>query len=70
MTMEPNASVTSHGAVMATSPAREAFRHIETSGFPYLTQVKIMQVTVATAGAIVVVTKMEPNCSREVAAEL
>ena len=30
----PSASVTSHGAVIATRPASEAFKHIETSGLP------------------------------------
>ena len=53
----PRQSVTSQGAVIATSPAREAFRHIDTSGLPYLIHVKIIQVTVATAGATVVVRK-------------
>ena len=53
---------------MATRPARDAFRHMETSGLPYLIQVKIIHTTVATAGAIVVVTKMEASCSRLVAA--
>lgn len=42
---------------MATRPAREAFKHIETSGLPYFTQVRIMVTTVAMAGAMVVVTK-------------
>ena len=45
--------------VIPTRPAREAFRHMETSGLPYFTQVKIIQVTVAIAGAMVVVAKME-----------
>ncbi len=36
MMMAPNASVTSQGAVIATRPASEAFRHIDTSGLPYL----------------------------------
>ena len=48
---------------MATRPASEAFRHIETSGLPYLTQVNTIQVTVASAGAIVVVTNTLPSCS-------
>ena len=61
--MEPKASVTSQGAVIATRPARDAFKHMETSGLPYFTQVNTMQTTVAIAGAIVVVTKTEPNCS-------
>lgn len=41
--------------VIATSPASDALRHIETSGLPFLSQVKIIVTTVATAGAIVVV---------------
>ena len=53
---------------MATRPARDAFRHMETSGLPYLTQVKIMATTVATEGAMVVATKTEPISSMEVAA--
>ncbi len=64
----PSASVTSHPAVIATSPASEAFRHIDTSGLPYLSHVKIIHTTVASAGAIVVVTKIEPSCSTDVAA--
>ena len=62
MIKAPSASVTSQGAVIATSPASDAFRHIDTSGFPYLSHVKIMQTTVATAGAIVVVIKIEASC--------
>ena len=53
---------------MATSPAREAFKHIETSGFPYLTHVNIMHTTVATAGATVVVRYTEPRVATSVAA--
>ena len=64
----PNASVTSQGAVMPTRPASEAFKHIETSGLPYLTHVNIIHVTVATAGATVVVRKIEPKSSIVVAA--
>ena len=41
---------------------------METSGLPYFTQVNTMQVTVAIAGATVVVRKIEPSCSTEVAA--
>ena len=63
-----SASVTSQPAVIATSPASEAFRHIDTSGLPYLSHVKIIQTTVASAGAIVVVTKIEPSCSTDFAA--
>ena len=66
--IEPKASVTSQPAVIATSPASDALRHIETSGLPYFIQVKIIHTTVAIAGAIVVVTKIEPNCSMLVAA--
>ena len=54
--------------MIATRPAKEEFKHIETSGFPYLSQVKIIQVTVAIAGATVVVRKIEPSCSTDVAA--
>ena len=36
MTMAPEAVDTSQPAVMPTRPAREAFRHMETSGLPYL----------------------------------
>ena len=61
MIVAPKASATSQGAVIATRPAKEAFKHIETSGLPYFIQVKIIHTTVATAGAIVVVTKMAPN---------
>ena len=61
MIVAPRASVTSQGAVIATRPAREAFKHIETSGLPYLIHVKIMQTTVAIAGAIVVVTNTDPS---------
>ena len=61
MTDAPNASATSHGAVIATSPASEALRHMETSGLPYFNHVKIIHVTVANAGEMVVVTKTEPN---------
>ena len=43
--------------------AKEALRHIETSGFPFLIQVKIIVTQVATAGAIVVVTKIEARDS-------
>ena len=53
---------------MATRPASEAFKHIETSGFPYLIQVKHMATTVATAGATVVVKKIDPKVGRSVAA--
>ena len=59
--MEPAASVTSQGAVIATRPAKEAFRHMDTSGLPYFNHVNIIQTTVATAGEIVVVRKIEPN---------
>ena len=38
----PKASTVAQGAVMATRPAREAFRHIDTSGLPFFSQVKIM----------------------------
>ena len=57
--LAPKASKASHPAVIPTRPAREALRHIETSGLPFLIQVYNKVVQVATAGAIVVVTKME-----------
>ena len=38
-TAAPRASMASQPAVIPTSPAREAFRHMETSGFPFLAQV-------------------------------
>ena len=56
-----NAPVTltrSHPAVIATSPAREPFRVIETSGLPYRIQVSSMTVVVAAAVAMFVVTKI------------
>ena len=53
---------------MATRPAREAFKHIEISGLPYFIQVKVIQTTVAMAGAMVVVTKIEPSSATETAA--
>ena len=46
------------GAVIATRPAKEAFRHMDTSGFPFFRQVNIMQTKVATAGASVVLPKI------------
>ena len=64
----PSASVTSHGAVIATRPASEALSDIDTSGLPYLIQVNAIVVHVATAGAIVVVTKIDASCSTDVAA--
>ena len=50
----------SHGAVIATRPASEALSVIESSGFLYLIQVKIIVVIVATAAARFVVTKTLP----------
>ena len=61
MIAAPDASVTSQGAVIATRPANDALRHIETSGFLYLIHVKIIHVTVAIAGATVVVRKIEAS---------
>ena len=54
--------------MIATRPARDAFRHMETSGFPYLTHVNIMHTTVAMAGATVVVSVMDASCATLVAA--
>ncbi len=53
---------------MPTKPAREAFRHIETSGLPFLIQVNAIVTQVATAGAIVVVRKIEASSLGVVAA--
>ena len=50
----------SQPAVIATRPARDPFSDIETSGFLYLTHVMIRTVTVATAAARLVVTKILP----------
>ena len=59
--MAENAGETvSHPAVMATRPARDPLRDMETSGFLYLTHVMISTVTVATAAARFVVTKILP----------
>ena len=58
---EPRASTTSQPAVIATRPAREALRLIETSGLPFLIQVKIIVTQVATAGAQVVVKKIDAS---------
>ena len=50
----------SQPAVIATRPARDPFRDIETSGFLYLIHVMARTVTVATAAARFVVTKILP----------
>ena len=39
---------------MATRPAKDAFKHMPTSGFPSLIHVNNIHTTVAVAGAIVV----------------
>ena len=57
MIVAPRASTVAQVGVMATRPASEAFKVIETSGFPFLNQVKNIVVMAATAGAIVVVVK-------------
>ena len=67
-TVEPIASKAAHPAVTPTKPAKQALMHIETSGFLFLIQVKIIVVTVATAGAIVVFKKMVANSLADVAA--
>ena len=54
----PKPSTFAHPAVIATKPAREPFKHMDTSGLPYLTHVTIITVTVANAGANVVVAKI------------
>ena len=61
ITIAPKASVVSQGAVIATRPASEAFNAMETSGLPYLIHVNIIHTTVATEGAIVVVTNTDPS---------
>ena len=53
---------------MATRPASDALRHIETSGLPYFTHVTIIATSVATDGAMVVVTNIEASSSIVVAA--
>ena len=53
---------------MPTRPAREAFRHMETSGLPLRTQVKTMQVKVATAGARVVLPRIWASWAASAAA--
>ena len=66
--LAPRASRASHPAVIATRPAKEALRHIETSGLPFFIHVKIMVVTVAAAGAMVVVINIEDSSEALVAA--
>jgi len=68
MMIAPVASTTSQGAVIATRPASEAFKHIDTSGLPYLSHVNIIHTTVAIAGAIVVAIKIDASCGPVVAA--
>ena len=50
----PTGVTQSHPAVIATSPARAALKVMDTSGFPYRSQVKIIAAQVATAAAILV----------------
>ena len=54
----PKASTLAQPAVIATRPAREPLRVIETSGLPFLTHVKIIVEQVATPAARVVVPKI------------
>ena len=61
MIAAPSASTSAQPAVTPTRPASEPLRHIETSGLPFLIHVKIIVVTVATAGATVVVRKICPR---------
>ena len=56
----PNGETASQPAVMATRPAREPFRVMETSGLPYRFQVKIMVTQVATAAARLVLKQTRP----------
>ena len=51
MMAAPTGETQSHPAVMATRPAREALKVMETSGLPYRHQVKIIVTTVAMAAA-------------------
>ena len=60
MIAEEVGDTVSHPAVIATRPARDPLRDMETSGFLYLTHVMIRTVTVATAAARFVVTKILP----------
>ena len=64
----PIISRLAHPAVIPTKPAKPAFRHIDTSGFLFLTHVNINVVHVATAGATVVVAKIIPSWVKFVAA--
>ena len=68
MMKEPMTSTFAHPAVTATRPARDPFKDMETSGLPFLIHVKIIALTVATAGATVVVAKICDNCIVSVAA--
>ncbi len=68
MAIAPKASTLAHPAVMPTSPASEPLRHIETSGFPYLSHVNIRTANVANAGANVVVPRILAICAASVAA--
>ena len=68
ITKAPIASTFAHPAVIATRPARDPFKDMETSGFPFLIHVYSIAVQVATAGAIVVVAKICDNCMVSVAA--
>lgn len=65
---EPRASTTSQPAVTATRPARDPLSDIETSGLPFFIHVNIIVTQVATAGAQVVVRKIDESCSPLVAA--
>ncbi len=64
----PIESKESQPAVTPTRPASDAFKHIETSGLPFLIQVNISVVTVATDGATVVVRKIDASSDTLVAA--
>ena len=60
MIAAPNGLTASHPAVIPTRPARDALNVMETSGFPYFTQVKIMVVSVASAAARFVLKNTRP----------
>jgi len=55
MTRELGTLTKAHGAVMATSPARQPFSVMPKSGFPRNSQAAIMELTVAAAAATFVV---------------
>ena len=63
MKKAPTGETQSQGAVMATRPASAALNVMDTSGLPYLIQVKSIAVTVATAAARLVFMNAMPAIS-------